>query len=133
MSLHKFGEAQALQPLVYAALATCLNGGPYQASLLAGLPVEVLQEKETVMKQLRAWLVGAHQFSLNGQPYQITIDKVVPVAQPLGAYCNFNLSYQGRWLKPAKDRQVPTIVVDIALCVYNDETTLLKQIESNIM
>ena len=113
LSLHKFGEAEALQPLVYTALATRLNGGPYQTGLLVGLPVEVLQEKETVMKQLRTWLVGEHQFSMNGSPYQITIDKVVPVAQPLGAYCNFNLSYEGRWLKSARDRKVPTIVVDI--------------------
>ncbi len=115
LDYQRLANGPELQALIYTTLARQLNGGPYACSLLIGLPVEVMQDRSKAQKTLytlRSWLTGSHQFSVDGAPYSIQVDKIKAMAQPLGAYFAYGMSEAGKWTGRI-DWDAPTAVGDI--------------------
>lgn len=116
LDYQRLSEGPELRALVYVALASRMKGGPYNASLLVGLPVEVMQNRsqaQRALAALRGWLVGRHQFKMAGDEYDITVEKVKVMAQPLGSYFAFGLNGAGKWDDSRVDWEAPAAVVDI--------------------
>lgn len=116
LDYQRLADGPEVRALIYSALATRMNGGPYYCSLLVGLPVQVMIDRSLAQKRLyslRQWLCGVHSFSIDGQPYQVEIDKIRAMAQPLGSYWAWGLDTKGEWKRGDQDWDAPVGVVDI--------------------
>jgi hypothetical protein len=85
-------------------------------NLIIGLPVEVVEDRreaQAVLRKLRAWAVGDHQFKVNNQPLGLTIQQIKAIAQPVGAYFAWGAGLNGHWLLSPEARSKPTAIADI--------------------
>lgn len=133
LDFQRLYEGPEVRALTYAALSHVLDPGPDDASdavarrgqeptgqislsILAGFPVEILQDRSrglATLAGLRAWLVGRHVFCVDGRPYTITVTAVKAMAQPLGSYFLWGLDEDGRWRRSEADFNAPVAVADI--------------------
>lgn len=110
----RLSEGPELRALLYASLGLLVQEG--SISLLVGLPVEVLQDRTRAtetLRALRAWLVGEHVFSLDGNEIHLSIGAVKAIAQPVGAYFAWGLDPAGRWRRERADLKAPIAVCDV--------------------
>lgn len=115
LDYERLREGPEIKALVYAILSNQLNDNDC-ISLLIGLPVSVMSDKglaQKTMSKLRSWMVGQHEFTINGNSYHIEIQKVRGMAQPLGTYWAFGLDKKGQWDRGSADWDAPGIVADI--------------------
>jgi len=77
--------------------------------------VEVLQgpEANETVKRLKGWLVGEHCFAVDGQQTTLHIRHVVPMAQPVGTFCEWGLGLDGRWRRDRDDALATLAVLDL--------------------
>jgi len=116
MDFHRLMGGPELQAAVYAALARVLGVGDYIAPVLIGLPVEVMADKaaaQDVLRGIRSWLVGAHRFQVDDEPYTVTVTEVRAMPQPAGAFFAWGLNNWGKWVRTKDDLKVPVGIVDI--------------------
>ena len=62
---------------------------PQTINLMLGLPVEIVQDKpeaQAVLRKLRSWVIGDHQFMVDDQSVAIQIKQIKAIAQPVGTY-----------------------------------------------
>ncbi len=88
MDFLRLSDGPELRALFYAALARLLGPGEHQASIMVGLPVEVLADRQrarSTLRGLRSWMVGQHQFSVNDAELALDVGQVQAMAQPAGA------------------------------------------------
>ncbi len=116
LDFQRLADGPELRALVYAALASRMNGGPYTASVLMGLPVEVMRNRSLALQTLhalRSWLVGGHRFMANGVPYELQIVQIKGMGQPLGTYFAFGMNGSGQWDDERVDWNAPAAMADI--------------------
>jgi len=120
LDFQRLGESPELRVLTYATLFELLSGreggaGTLDLNLVVGLPVEVLQGQEAneTVRRLKSWLVGEHRFAVDGQETTLCIRQVVPMAQPVGAFCEWGLGLDGRWARDRDDALATVAVLDL--------------------
>lgn len=116
LDYQRLADGPEVRALIYSALATRMNGGPYYCSILVGLPVQVMIDRSLIQKRLhslRSWLCAVHSFSVDGQSYQIEIDKVKAMAQPICSYWAWGLDIQGEWWRGDEVWDSPVAIIDI--------------------
>jgi len=120
LDFQRLGESPELRVLTYATLFKLLSTDEglsegVNLNLVVGLPVEVLQgpDANETVKRLRGWLVGEHRFAIDGQDVMLTINRVAPMAQPVGAFCEWGLGLDGRWGRDRDDALATVAVLDL--------------------
>jgi Actin like proteins N terminal domain len=104
------------QALLYAVLAELMTE-PAQTidSLVVGLPVELLKDElqsGQILGDLKS-LKGKHSFSVNQKNYEVSIDRVKVMPQPLGAYADWLI---GEDLRPRMNAaQADVAIIDIGM------------------
>lgn len=104
-------ELRALFCLTVGLLG--LNG--MQVAAAVGLPVEMLRDKahaQAVSKQMAGWMVGQHRFSMNGQEMGFEVTMIRCTSQPLGAWLDWGMNDEGKWVKGPEGRKSPTLIID---------------------
>lgn len=89
--------APEMRVLLYAALAQYQNRyGPFDdsISIMAGLPLQMMtgEAARDYQRGVKAWLIGTHQFNVDGISYSVQIDRVQQTAQPVGALFDYVLN-----------------------------------------
>lgn len=117
MDFLRLGDSDEAPALTYVSLAQLVGvDGTLTAALMVGFPVEVMMNLELarqLLRQLRAWLVGEHCFTVDGQEYVITITDIQVAAQPAGAFFAWGMSNAGKWNRPTADLDVMVAVGDL--------------------
>ncbi len=120
LDFQRLGESPELRVLTYATLFELLSRGgllteEVNLNLVVGLPVSVLQgpEANETVRRLKGWLVGEHCFAVDGQQTTLHIRHVVPMAQPVGAFCEWGLGLDGRWRRDRDDALATVAVLDL--------------------
>lgn len=102
LDFQRLSDGPELKALVYTSMWQALGDGDHCLNLLIGLPVEILQDRSlssSTLYQLRAWLVGEHEFSVDGEITSLTINQVKAMAQPLGAFFCWGADDRGQWVQ----------------------------------
>ena len=116
MDFHRLTGGPEIQAAVYAALAQVLPQGEAAVPILLGLPVEIMEDRETaqqVLRGIRGWLVGDHVFAVDGAARILHVREVRAMPQPAGTFFAWGLDDAGRWVRPRDDLRVPVGIVDI--------------------
>lgn len=117
MDFLRLGDSEQARALTYAILSQL--AGPAHtltASLMVGFPVEVMMNRELatqLLRELRAWLVGEHRFTVDEQEYFIIITNIQVAAQPAGAFFAWGMSNTGKWVRSSDDLDVMVAVGDL--------------------
>jgi len=83
---------------------------------MAGLPVEVLADRErakATLRALRSWVIGEHRFTVNDAEVTLTVNDIRAMAQPAGAFFAWGLNDQGKWIKGKRNLKAPVAVCDV--------------------
>lgn len=116
METERLEEGQDYRALIYATFAELFESEKtIRVSLMFGYPVLVLQDKERTRQSvriLRKWLVGQHQFSVDGKPYEIEVIDIKVMAQPVGTYFAWGLDQNGKWLRDKADLNASVGICD---------------------
>lgn len=88
--------APEMRVLLYAALAQYQNEhGPFDAplSLMVGLPLQMMtgETAKDYQKGVKNWLMGTHEFSIDGISHHIEVESVRQTSQPVGALFDYVL------------------------------------------
>lgn len=88
--------APEMRVLLYAALAQFQEAhGPFDEalSLTVGLPLQMMtgESAKDYQKGVKAWLMGKHEFSVNGISHCIDVEQVRQTSQPVGALFDYVL------------------------------------------
>jgi hypothetical protein len=88
--------APEMKVLLYAALAQYQDEhGPFDEalSLMVGLPLQMMtgESAKDYQRGVRAWLMGTHEFSVDGISHSITVETVRQTSQPVGALFDYVL------------------------------------------
>lgn len=117
MDFLRLAEGPELRALIYATLAGLSEPTHYlSTSLMVGLPVEVMMNRPLatqLLRELRGWLAGAHQFTVDDKPYQINIENIQAAAQPAGSYFAWGMNDQGKWGRTLDDLDALVAIGDI--------------------
>ncbi len=116
MDFLRLADGPELRALTYAAIGSLLGPGEHDVCLMLGLPVEVMADRERVtatLRELRAWLSGAHCYTLDGNDVVLQVRKMKAMAQPAGAFFAWGLDDGGHWARPASDLKAPVGICDI--------------------
>jgi len=103
LDFSRLSDGPELKALVYAALYNALGPGEHHINLLAGLPVQVLQDTSlaaSARAQLRGWLAGEHHYSVDGDLLNVTAHQVKAMPQPLGSFFYWGMDSRGQWIQP---------------------------------
>lgn len=112
----RLSEGTVSQGLYYAALGQAINGHPTGVNLALGFPVELLKDKErakAALQAVRSWLVGCHQFELDGRPVELEVEQIKVAAQPVGAYMDWGSDDNGQWIQGVEALKKPVAICDI--------------------
>ena len=115
LDFQRLSNGAELRALTYATLFEMVDGGKQDLNLVVGLPVEVLQgpDAREIVRQLQGWLVGRHRFAVDGQEAALNIRALRPMAQPVGAFFEWELGLDGQWLRDKGDFMVPVAILDL--------------------
>lgn len=106
--------------LFYAAFASLHDVGTKSIEVITGLPVAFLDDSE----KLKQIITGEHQFSCNGQKFNVRIDKVTVIPQPFGTLIDLALDDKGN----GKDQSILSGTVGIIDC--GGKTTNFLEVSS---
>jgi len=111
----RLSNGPELRALTYATLFDLVDGGAIDLRIVVGLPVEVLQgpNARAIVKGLRGWLLGEHQFTVDGKEAHLHIHSLLPMAQPVGAFLEWGLDLAGQWTRDTADFTLPAGVCDL--------------------
>ena len=116
LGFSRLSEGLFNRALIYAALGTSLNGRSTQTDLMVCLPVEITQNAElarATLRTLSGWLGGPHQFSIDGRSVATDIARIKAVSQPVCAYLDWGMNWQGEWIRDREALRKPVAVADI--------------------
>lgn len=116
LNFQRFSDGLGMRALTYVSLGLLLGGGEHTVSVMTGLPVEVLEDKEMATKTkrgLRGWLEGQHIFSVNGVETRLNITRVAAMPQPAGTFFAWGLNNNGQWVKTPEDFDSTVAICDI--------------------
>jgi len=116
LDLARFSDSSELRALLYATLHKLLAGGVHRVGLVIALPVEVLQDRleaQRVERALAGWLVGQHEFSVDGEQARVEVCQVrARVAQPVASWFDWGMDHTGQWVQGTEALRAPTLVID---------------------
>lgn len=116
MDFERLSDCPSLRALFYSAIYRLLGAGEHEASLMIGLPVHVMADRQysrSILRGLRKWLVASHNFVVNGDEVKLHVERVSAMAQPAGAFFAWGLDNSGHWVRDKNDLKVPVAVCDI--------------------
>ncbi|HUV95789.1 MAG TPA: ParM/StbA family protein [Anaerolineae bacterium] len=117
MDFDRFTEGTDTRALLYAALWPFLNGGSHTLKIALALPVEILLDRaqaRTLQDGMTKWMVGTHNFTLNGTPAIFDIAAIrATAAQPLAGWFSWGLNLSGQWCQGSEAARAPTLIIDI--------------------
>jgi hypothetical protein len=116
MDLHRLSNGPELRALFYDSIYRLLGAGQHEASLMIGLPVEVMSDRSlarSTLRSLRDWIVGAHSYTVNGDHVALTVHQVRAMAQPAGSFFAWGLDNAGNWRRGPGALKAPVAVCDI--------------------
>lgn len=115
LDFQRLSDSAELRALTYATLFDLVDGADGELNVVAGLPVEVLQGPDArgTVKRLQGWLLGRHQFTVDGHEATITIRAMRPMAQPVGALFEWGLGLDGQWIRDKADFMAPLAILDL--------------------
>jgi hypothetical protein len=122
MDFLRLSDGPELRALFYNVIFRLLGEGQHRANVMAGLPVEVMADREqarSTLQALRRWIVGDHVFAVNGREARFTIANLLAMAQPAGTFFAWGLNDQGKWTRPRADLRAPVAVCDIGFCTLD--------------
>lgn len=116
MDFDRLTDSPELRASLYAAMHQLLNGGGHKVALAVALPVNVLQdptEANRVEKAMKGWMVGHHNFSVNGVETYVHITNVrAKIPQPVASWMDWGMNNEGIWVKGNDVFNAGTLVVD---------------------
>lgn len=117
MDFQRLSDGHELRALFYTTMHHLLdNATNKDVRVMVGLPVEIMQDRKlakATRRSLRKWMVGTHQYQVNGQENNLTITRVEVMPQPAGSYFCWGMNEQGRWSKGADTLRDMIAVCDI--------------------
>lgn len=117
MDFNRFSDSPELRALIYSVVGQALPVRKAKVALAIGLPVEVLQNKTlsgAIDRDMKAWLLGNHNFSVDGDVYAIEVVGLrADIAQPLATWFNWGLDNSGKWNRPPADAKAPSLIIDL--------------------
>jgi len=112
----------SLLPLVLVALSKFNPEPNAQITLELSLPVSVMENDDQLETGIGGWLLGKHQYSVNGVDYSIDIINFDYDNQPLHAWVALTHNTEGRWVHPMS-QEATFVVYDVGGGTF-DFTTL---------
>ena len=112
----RLADGPEARALTYTSLGTLLGPGEHTASILVGLPVALMadrQQARETLKTLRGWLVGHHFFVIDGQEVQLQIEQVRILTQPAGTFFAWGFDDRGKWVQSREKLNALIGVCDI--------------------
>jgi hypothetical protein len=91
---------------------------PININLMAGLPVEVMADREragAALRGLRRWMVGEHVYTVNDHQVRLGITSVQVMAQPAGTFFAWGLNDQGKWMRGREGLKAP-VAIPLDVC-----------------
>jgi hypothetical protein len=130
MDFLRLSDGPELRALFYSVIFRLLGEGcpgqkqkgQHRANVMAGLPVEVMADREqarSTLQALRRWVVGDHVSAVNGCDARFTVANLLAMAQPAGTFFAWGLNDQGKWTRPRADLKAPVAVCDIGFCTLD--------------
>ena len=117
MDFARLSDGNEMQALFYAISAELLEENRHnEISIIVGLPVELMLNKkdaQKVLRRLRSWMSGPHEFRVNGKTYHVTVINLNIFGQPTGGYFSWLLNDEGKILRPASNLKALVTVCDI--------------------
>jgi hypothetical protein len=116
MDFLRLSDGPELRALFYDVVFRLLGAAQHPLSVMAGLPVEVMadrQQAQSTLRAMRRWMVGPHAYQINGSEVALTVTDVQVMAQPAGAVFAWGLDDRGRWTRARADLKAPIAVCDI--------------------
>lgn len=116
MEIERLEKGQDYRALIYAAVAQLIESGKrVKVSLMIGSPVSLVQDEQRMnqsLRRLRKWLLGRHQFIVDGVAYDVEIVAIKVMAQPVGTYFAWGMNVAGKWLRSKEDLDASVAVCD---------------------
>jgi hypothetical protein len=128
MDFLRLSDGPELRVLFYDVVFRLLGEGEHQANVMAGLPVEVMADREqarTTLRALRDWMMGQHVYAVtlaatgNNHEMRLGVKDVQVMAQPAGTFFAWGLDDQGRWTRSKADLRAPVAICDIGFCTLD--------------
>jgi len=116
MDFLKLADSPESRALTYATLGDLLGEGSHKASVRIGFPIQLMLDKEAAQetrRKVRAWMVGAHDFQIDGVRTQIEITAVNTSSQPAGTYAAWALTNEGKPAILGDDKRATVAVCDV--------------------
>ena len=122
MDFLRLSDGPELRALFYDVVFRLLGDGRHHLNVMAGLPVEVMadrQQAQSTLRALRRWMIGGHNYQVipagtgGGCEVELAVDDVQVMAQPAGAVFAWGLDDRGRWTRARADLKAPIAVCDI--------------------
>jgi hypothetical protein len=100
--------APEMRVLLYAALAQYQDEhGPFDESLslMVGLPLQMMtgETAKDYQKSVKSWLMGTHEFAIDGISHRIEIETVRQTAQPVGALFDYVMDEQMKFVADPRE------------------------------
>ncbi|MDD3829253.1 MAG: ParM/StbA family protein, partial [Anaerolineae bacterium] len=122
MDFLRLSDGPELRALFYDVVFRLMGDGRHRLNVMAGLPVEVMadrQQAQSTLRALRRWMIGTHTYQViptgtgGGCQVELFVDDVQVMAQPAGAVFAWGLDDHGRWTRARADLKAPIAVCDI--------------------
>ena len=116
MDLLRLAEGPDVRALTYASLGLLLGPGSHTISILTGFPVELMADRtraQATLKELRSWLIGDHDFCLDGAEIELQIEAIKAIPQPMGSFFNWIIREDGTWARTRSEMDALVAVCDI--------------------
>lgn len=111
----RFADNMETRCVTYAAFHELLGPGDHEGTLVLGVPVDKLKgdEAKAFKREVKGWLVGTHDFIVNGQASRVTITGIQFAAQPVGAFFEWGMDDRGQWVRSEAEFLQDTGIIDI--------------------
>jgi hypothetical protein len=116
MDFLRLSDGPELRSLFYHAVFRLLGEGQHQASIIVGLPVEVMAHRERATATLRGlggWMQTRHKYTVNASRVTLDVGNVKVMAQPAGTFFAWGLNNQGTWVRDRSALRAPVAICDI--------------------
>lgn len=129
MDFLRLSDGPELRALFYTTMHHLLEEEKIEdVRVMVGLPVELMADRKLALatrRSLRKWMVGTHEYVVNGKNCTLIITRVEVMPQPAGSYFCWGMDESGKWSKGAS-----TLRDTIAICDVGFNTCDLFVLEA---
>ena len=117
MDFQRLSDGPELRALFYTTMHHLTETEVLEdVRVMVGLPVEVMQDRKLALatrRSLRKWMIGTHEYTVNGKSHSLTITRVEVMPQPAGSYFSWGMDESGQWSKGAESLRDTIAICDI--------------------